>query len=99
MIAAASAWLLLAAASPSPSPTPPTLNGPTENQFNGSGDAYSAGLYAFLIILGLALFTVVIVYFMNRSLKRARQNLGGDVLPRRVADQIPIAPRDKTPPE
>lgn len=94
MIGAASAWVVLAAASPSPSPTS-GYEGPTENQFNGSGDSVSAGLYAFLIIVGLAAFTALIIFFMNRSLRRARHNLGGDVLPRREADQVPIAPRGR----
>lgn len=94
MIGSASAWLVLAATSPAPTPSA-GYDGPNDNQFNGSGDSVSAGLYAFLIIVGLAAFTALIVYFMNRSLKRARQNLGGGVLPRREADQIPIAPGDR----
>lgn len=92
MIGAATAWLVLAAASPSPGPTTAVDNGPTENQFNGSGDSYSAGLYAFLIIVAIAACTALIIFFMNRSLRRARHNLGGDVLPRRERDQIPVGP-------
>lgn len=93
MIGLASTWLVLTVTSPSPSPTPSgAFNGPNEDQFSGSGDSVSAGLYAFLIIVMLAAFTALIIFFMNRSLKRARQNLGGDVLPRRQADQIPVAP-------
>lgn len=98
MIGLASSWLILAATSPSPAPTPSPFT-PTENQFNGSGDPVSAGLYAFLVIVGLAAFTVLIVFFMNRSLKRARRNLGGDVLPRREADQVPVAPRSSDRPD
>lgn len=89
MIGAASAWLMLAAASPSPAPSPTPSPQVTENQFNGSGDSYSAGLYGFLVIAALVAVTVVIVLFMNRSLRRARANLGGDVLPRREADRVP----------
>lgn len=100
MIAAASAWLVLAATSPAPGPSPTPSPQVTENQFNGSGDSYSAGLYGFLVIAALVVAMVVIVFFMNRSLRRARANLGGDVLPRREADRVPTAaapPRTRAP--
>lgn len=80
-----SAWVVLAV-SPSPSPG----FGPSDDQAPGSGDSVSAGLYAFLIVVLLAVALAVILWAMNRSLRRARNNLGGSVLPRREADDQPV---------
>jgi hypothetical protein len=77
----------------SPSPTATTSGtvtpgfGPSPGD---SADGASAGLDAFLIVLGLIAFTVVIFIAMNRSLRRMRHNLGGSVLPRREADSLPV---------
>ncbi len=89
------ARVALAATSPAPTPTSTVVTpgfGPTPG---GSGDVgASAGLYAFLIVLGLILVTVVIFISMDRSLKRARANLGGSILPRREADRLPVSGLD-----
>ena len=88
------AWFVLAAVSPTPSPSPGF--GPSnDNQAPGSGESVSAGLYAFLIILVLAAALALIVWAMNRSLKRARHNLGGSVLPRQESDKIPVKHDDR----
>jgi hypothetical protein len=83
----------------SPTPTPSTTStvvvppfGPTQGV--SGADTASAGLYAFLIVVGLIAVSVVIFIAMNRSLKTARTNLGGSILPRREADRIPVAPYD-----
>jgi hypothetical protein len=64
------------AISPSPSPSAPFQN-------DDDGDSRGAGSIAFLVILVLIVASVLLFWAMNRSLKRARRNLGGDPLPRR----------------
>lgn len=73
LLVAPSALGAVIAASNPPSPT-----GPVDN--NGGAGAGSWGLLivAVLIVVSIALFVA-----MNRSLKHARHNLGGDQLPRR----------------
>ena len=76
----------LAAVSPSPSPSP-AVSGGRVGPFipiDTAPNQYGAGLLAFLLILGMAVLCVGLFIAMNRSLRRARQNLGGDVLPRRL---------------
>lgn len=87
---------LLLTVSPSPVPTSVTPGfGPSQGVSGDSGA--SAGLYAFLLVVALTAVSVVIFIAMNRSLKRARTNLGGSVLPRREADRLPVAPQPQPP--
>jgi hypothetical protein len=59
--------------------TPPPAPGGTTDNNGGAG----AGSYGLLIILGLIVVSIGLFVAMNRSLRRARRNLGGDLLPRR----------------
>lgn len=54
---------------------------PIQNQIDNSG--VGGGTWAFLVIVGLILVSVLLFWAMNRSLRRARRNLGGEQLPRR----------------
>ncbi|HVV30213.1 MAG TPA: hypothetical protein VHC41_04980 [Mycobacteriales bacterium] len=63
---------------------PPAPNGPADHN-----DGVGAGTWAFLVIIGLILLSVALFYALSRSLRRARRNLGGDVLPRRRGQRPP----------
>lgn len=90
---------LVAGSSPSPSPG---ISGARQGPFipqEGVPNSDGAGLDAFLILVGLILASAGLFFAMNRSLKRARRNLGGDVLPRRRNTGPPVGPaRDDPPP-
>jgi hypothetical protein len=82
-------------ASPTPTPTGATTSTPGFGPDPSSpSSGASAGLDAFLIVVALIAVTAVIMYSMTKSLKRMRTNLGGNVLPRREADQLPVRPQD-----
>jgi hypothetical protein len=71
---------ILAAAGPtSTASTVPQAPAGTSDDNGGAG----AGSYGFLVIIGLIVFSIVLFVAMNRSLRKARINLGGDQLPRR----------------
>lgn len=97
MTALLSARLMLWVAGPSPSPSslsPQQIQGPV-NDNGGVG----AGTLAFLVIAGLLIVSGLLFVAMNRSLRRARHNLGGDQLPRRPNPRRPVIPiRDDDPP-
>lgn len=62
-----------------------------------------AGNWGFFIIIGLIVVSIGLFYAMNRSLRSARRNLGGDQLPRRRPGTrprhvIPLREDDVPPP-
>lgn len=70
----------------------------TSDNNGGAG----AGTYGFLVVVGLIVFSIFLFFAMNRSLRSARHNLGGDQLPRRRPGRprhvIPLREDDVPPP-
>lgn len=91
--------LLVASSAVSPSPFPGSSGGrvgpfiPSNTQPNPHG----AGLAAFGVVLLMIALSVLLFLALNRSLRRARRNLGGDVLPRRRPTGRPTIPPRKEP--
>ena len=72
----------------------PGYTGPADDSHGGAG---SLGV---LVVVGMILAAIVLFWAMNRSLRRAQRNLGGDSLPRRRPGQRPrptIPQRDDPP--
>ena len=94
-------------ATPSPTATPtatttstatgtasPGYTGPSDDSHGGAG-----GL-GVLVVLGMIVAAIVLFWAMNKSLRKAQRNLGGDSLPRRRPGGRPrptIPPRNEPP--
>jgi hypothetical protein len=95
---------LLLAAGPTATTTavPTSVDQGPDGTANNNGGA-GAGSWGLLIILGLIVVSIALFYAMNRSLRSARRNLGGDQLPRRRPGSrprhvIPLREDDVPPP-
>ena len=71
----------------------PGFQGPADDSKGGAGNL------GVLVVLGMIVAAIVLFWAMNKSLRRAQRNLGGDPLPRRPGrrPRPTIPPRDEPP--